>query len=325
MKEFSDLSNKNNSSLKPQLASFHDQLKFKDHNNPFNPEEMMLLDDVAEDLGNSSEYLVRRSRRLGLNLFCLFLKIESTDPEFGSWKAMARCPKGFFKEPILDGFALITDIGMRVLESNMSKGLIGLEKFEGIEFIPQESLRKSRLSDALLYPLSHFVPKEYLWNQELNLIGFPVIILKITDPIPEAQPFPPELYLHSSALKILKSNSESLGINGDSIISHQTYPPIDKSENRRSNKPEQNSYKKLLARCVANRFEKNQPKKWREVLYSLKDFVEEGDKLDITPEEIQLTIAPGTQDEEVFTSKITTFKKDLSHLRKKLREITVTK
>ena len=33
----------------------------------------------------------------------------------------------------------------------------------------------------------------------------------------------------------------------------------------------------------------------------LKDFVEEGDKLDITPEEIQLTIAPGTQDEEVFT------------------------
>ena len=237
---------------------------------------------------------------------------------------MVRSYKGYLREPILNGFALLTDAGMRLLEINTQKGITGAKFLEGLELIPQQSLRGKVLSDNFLYPPSHMVPENLLRDKNQKLIGFPVTIIKITEPVPEAQPFPPELYLHCSALSILESTLKSLEKSEDSIGPNQNKPISKIPKNRRSNAPEPNAYQEMLLRTAASRYEEGKSLHWKRVLDSLKDYIDEGDKLEINPRGIQLTIAPGTDDEDMIKRKISTFKKNLSNVRKKLPEITVT-
>ena len=97
------------------------------------------------------------------------------------------------------------------------------------------------------------------------------------------------------------------------------------SQSRRSNTSETNAYQELLERTLTERNSAGKPLNWKRVLDSLKHHLEEGDSLEIKGGQIQLRIAVGTEDEEVITRTVSTFKKDLSQYRQKLLKITITK
>jgi hypothetical protein len=97
------------------------------------------------------------------------------------------------------------------------------------------------------------------------------------------------------------------------------------SQSRRSNTSETNAYQELLERTLTERNSAGRPLNWKRVLDSLKHHLEEGDSLEIKGGQIQLRIAVGTEDEEVITRTVSTFKKDLSQYRQKLLKITITK
>ena len=102
--------------------------------------------------------------------------------------------------------------------------------------------------------------------------------------------------------------------------------PLRNEALRRSNASEPNVFKLLLERTVNSLYQHRRSLNWNHVLRSLKDNIEEGDRLIVKNNRIIITVAKGTEEEEELSYAISTFTKDLTFFRNQARqEITVTK
>ena len=298
-------------------------------------ETLIRFEDAVEQLGIKSWGLVNRMREAGL-----LVRLNFPEESRYDWQAEAFWVKTRHEtvhlggcdehgdpilkrdengEPLLrenresvwkslsiPGRAVITLKGMEHLAESLREGLWGFDLLPGLEVIPEG--QQETLEHVVWRELGDEPPWTLASPDHPGIITLERL-LRPTEQERETGIKPPRLeVLKRDLLKIRPQGRKLQGFQG-----------------RRSNTSETNAYRELLWRTLKERNSAGRPLNWKRVLDSLKHHLEEGDSLEIKGGQIQLRIAVGTEEEEVITRTVSTFKKDLSQYRQKLLKITITK